>query len=59
VLPLPAEANVSLPGSTFASATNSFSELALIDGLTTRMFGVEAPLVIGVKSFSGLYVGFS
>jgi hypothetical protein len=59
VLPLPADANVSLPGSAFANETNSFSELALTEGLTTMMFGVDAPLVIGVKSFSGIYGGFS
>ena len=55
----PADANDNLPGCAFANATSSFRVFALTDGFTTIMFGVDAALTIGAKSFSGEYWGFS
>jgi hypothetical protein len=53
VLPKPAEANDKEPGLAFANAINSSSVEAFTDGLTTRIFGVDAALTIGAKSRSG------
>ena len=51
--PLPAEPNASCPGLDFASATNSCSDAAGTEGLTTSTVGTEASAVISVKSRSG------
>ena len=53
VLPLPADAKLISPGFDFASASSSFRFEACTDGCTTIMFGVDAALTIGAKSFSG------
>ena len=50
VVPVPADAKLSLPGCAFASCTSSASDLAGTDGCTTAMNGMVAINVTGAKS---------
>ena len=52
-MPLPADANVTVPGFAFAIATSSAVVLAGNAALTTRMNGEVASSETGAKSFCG------
>lgn len=52
LMPAPPDAKVYLPGLALARATSSGIVVAGISGLTTRTFGTNHSMLIGVKSFS-------
>ena len=58
LVPMPGEANVSVPGFAFASAMRSFVVFAGTDGFTVRICDASTSSAIGVKSRAASYGSF-